>query len=124
MHQVLVIDDAVVYVEQLVMALTSHHIVVVNCIMRGTAEKLRHEAEQVMKQSKSEGPYVDYNEFKITVEGEVWFAPTMAHSELNDLNLDDTWSLVERAMQVWVSRGQANRFLYTNRARHIVASSG
>lgn len=97
MHQVLVIDDAVVPIEQLVMALRS----LLNCTMRRTAEKLRYEAEQVMKRSKREEPYVDYNEFEIIVDAERWFAPTMSHSELNDLSLADTWSLVERAMRVW-----------------------
>jgi len=124
MHQVLVIDDAIVDIEQLVMALRSHHIVVLNCTMRRTAEKLRHEAEQVMSRSKREEPYVDYNEFEITVEAERWFAPTMSHSELNDLNLADTWNLVERAIRVWVSRGRANHFLYTNRSRTVAASAG
>lgn len=123
-HQVLVIDDALVHIEQLVMALRSHHIVVLNCTMRRTAEKLRYEAEQVMKRSTREEPYVDYNEFEIIVETERWFAPTMSHSELNDLSLADTWSLVECAMRVWVSRGRPNHFLYTNRTRTVAASAG
>ncbi|PSS59213.1 hypothetical protein [Pseudomonas sp. BBP2017] len=117
MHQVVVIDETVVHVEQLVKALRSHHIVVLNCIMRGTAQKLQKDAELMMKNWSHEGPDVYYNEFEIKIEGERWFAPTMTHSELNDLNLTDTWNLVQRAMEIWVARGRANHFIYTNRTR-------
>lgn len=119
MHQVAVLDHAVIEVSELVDALNDHHVVVMNSLMRGQARELKNETTQGMRRWNGKGPDAYYYEFEVKVAGDRWFAPTMTHSDLNTLNLADTGKLVQRAMEVWVARGSALHFLYTNTAPRV-----
>ncbi|URM27070.1 hypothetical protein LLY42_24945 [Pseudomonas frederiksbergensis] len=116
MHQVAVLDHAVIEVSELVDALKAHHVVVMNSLMRGQARELKNKATLAMRRWNGEGPDAYYYEFEVKVAGDRWFAPTMTHSDRNNLNLFETGKLVQRAMEVWVARGSALHFLYTNTA--------
>ncbi|MFJ3449680.1 hypothetical protein ACIPM0_15875 [Pseudomonas sichuanensis] len=118
MHQVAVLNNTTIYIEDLVKRLDDHHIVVINSTMREQAQGLRDKAVRAMQDWKDRGPIIIYSEFEVVVSPHLrWFAPTIWHAGNNELNLSQTGRLVERAVQIWVARGSANQFLYTNRAQ-------
>lgn len=124
MHQVAVLDHAKIEVSELVEAFEAHSIVVINSIIdRDRAHVLRDETTLAMKSWNGTGPDVYYNEFEVIVGDQRWWAPTLTHSDRNNLDLSDTRKLVQRAMETWVARGCAFHFVYSNTAPRTCETS-
>lgn len=122
MYQVLIVNDAEVPARDLAEMLNAHHVVVLNAYMRGQPEKLRDEVRKLFKDRQGRVPHIRYDEPVATLNGEPCWMPTMIHEGLNDLDFFRTQELVRRAVEVWVNRGSANHFLYTNIAK--IAETG
>lgn len=114
MYQAVVLNHTVIDVEDFVDELNDHHVVVLNSIMDERASQLREQAEAMMKNWRGEGPSVYYYQPRIFIEGDPWWIPAFMHSTKHQLNLCATTRLVQRAVEMWRSRGSAERFLYTN----------
>ncbi|MDI3373696.1 hypothetical protein QLG06_04920 [Pseudomonas sp. V104_6] len=122
MHQVLIVDDAEVHAKELAEMLRAHHIVVLNALMRGQPEKLRDEVIEELKDWRGRAPFIRYDEPVVSVNGDPCWMPTMIHEDLNALGFFQTQDLVKRAVEKWLARGAANRFLYTNTAKILEIS--
>lgn len=117
MYQVMVLNHTGLDIRELVKELNTHHIVVINSTMRKQAKALHQQVLLAMRDWRGNGPTIIYSEFEVVVSPhQRWFAPTLWHSDLNELDLTDTGRIVERAIQTWSARGSGDRFLYTNRA--------
>jgi len=118
LHQVFISDDAEVEIDELLVLLKAHCIVVLNAVMRTQARDIRKLASAAIKDYRGEGPYVHLFEFEVPMDNERWSMPTLTltHSTRNQLNIEQTHRIVDRATRVWVDRGMANHFLYTNSA--------
>lgn len=116
MHQVFISDDAEVEIDELLVLLKAHCIVVLNAVMRTQARDIRKLANAAIKDYRGEGPHVHLFEFEVPMDNERWSMPTLTHSIRNQLNIEQTYRIVDRATRVWVDRGMANHFLYTNSA--------
>jgi len=114
LHQVFISDDAEVEIDELLILLNAHHIVVLNAVMRTQARDIRKLASAAIKDYRGEGPHVHLFEFEVPIDTERWSMPTFTHSTRNQLDIEQTYRIVDRATRVWVDRGMANHFLYTN----------
>ncbi|MNI44536.1 hypothetical protein D3C73_989160 [compost metagenome] len=114
MHQVFISNDAEVEINELLTLLNAHHIVVLNAVMRTQARDIRNLASAAIKDYRGQGPQVHLFEFEVPMDTERWSMPTFTHSKRNQLNIEQTHRIVDRATRVWVDRGMANHFLYTN----------
>ena len=116
MHQVFISDDAEVEIDELLALLYAHCIVVLNAVMRTQARDIRKLASAAIKDDRGEGPHVHLFEFEVPMDTERWSMPTFTHSTRNQLDIEQTHRIVDRATRVWVDQGMANHFLYTNSA--------
>lgn len=116
MHQVFINDDAEVEIDELLDWLKAHRIVVLNAVMRTTARDIQKRASEAIKDYRGKGPHVHLFEFEVLMNNERWSMPTFTHSARNLLDIAQTHRIVDRATRVWVDRGMANNFLYTNNA--------
>lgn len=114
MHQVFISDDAEVEIDELLTLLNAHHIVVLNAVMRTQARDIRKLASAAIKDYRGEGPNVHLFEFEVPMDTERWSMPTFTHSTRNQLDIEQTHRIVDRATRVWVDRGMAKHFLYIN----------
>jgi hypothetical protein len=117
LHQVFISDDAEVDIDELLTRLNAHHIVVLNAVMRTRARDIKKLASAAIKGYRGEGPHVHLFEFEVPMDNERWSMPTFTHSTRNQLDIEQTHRIVDRATRVWVDRGMANHFLYTNSAK-------
>ncbi|WP_060518855.1 hypothetical protein [Pseudomonas sp. NBRC 111134] len=116
MHQVFINDDAEVEIDELLDLLKAHRIVVLNAVMRTTARDIQKRASEAIKDYRGEGPHVHLFEFEVLMNTERWSMPTFTHSTRNQLDIEQTHRIVDRATRIWVDRGMSNHFLYTNNA--------
>jgi len=115
MYQAVVLNHTVIDAETIVDELNDHHVVVLNSIMDETVDLLRQQAQDKMKNWRGIGPAIYYYQPCLMIEGDPWWIATLMHSTKHALNLNETTRLVQRAVEIWISRGSAERFLYTNR---------
>jgi len=115
MYQAVVLDHTILDAETIVDELNTHHVVVLNSIMDETVELLRKQAQGKMKNWRGKGPDIDYFHPCLMIEGDRCWIATLMHSTKHTLDLNETTRLVQRAVEIWRSRGSAERFLYTNR---------
>jgi len=115
MYQAVVLNHTVIDVRDIVDDLNDHHVVVLNSVMDDTASQLRKQAEAEIKNWRGEGPSIYFYQPRIMIDGDPWWLSTFMHSTKHQLNFFETTKLVQRAIEIWISRGSAERFLYTNR---------
>lgn len=115
MYQAVVLNHTVIDVEGFVDELNDHYVVVLNSIMDERAGQLRDQAEAEMKNWRGKGPSVYHYQPRIMIEGYPCWISTFMHATKHQLNFCETTRLVQRAVDIWRSRGSAERFLYTNR---------
>lgn len=115
MYQAVVLNHTAIDVEDIVAELNDHHVVVLNSIMDEQASQLRRQAEAEMKNWRGNGPSIFSYQPRIMIEGYPCWISTFMHSKKHQLNFAETTRLVQRTVDIWRSRGSAERFLYTNR---------
>ena len=115
MYQAVVRNHTIIDVEDFVDELNTHHVVVLNSIMDERARELVKQAEIEMKNWRVDGPSVFFYEPRIMIDGYPRWISTFMHSTKHQLDFCETTRLVQRAVETWISRGSAERFLYTNR---------
>lgn len=115
MYQAVVLNHTVIDAETIVDELNTHYVVVLNSIMDEAVGLLRKQAQEKMKNWRGKGPDIYYYQPRITIDDEPWWIATFMHSTKHTLDISETTRLVQRAVEIWRSRGSAERFLYTNR---------
>lgn len=84
-------------------------------LMDEAADLLRKQAQEKMKNWRGKGPDIYYYQPRLTIDDEPWWIATFMHSTKHTLDINETTRIVQRAVEIWRSRGSAERFLYTNR---------
>jgi len=115
MYQAVVLNHTLIDAETIVDELNAHHVVVLNSIMDETVNLLRKQAQDKMKNWRGKGPDIYYYQPRLSINDEPWWIATLMHSTKHTLDINGTTRLVQRAVEAWISRGSAERFLYTNR---------
>ncbi|MEQ9725402.1 hypothetical protein ABRP29_07155 [Pseudomonas sp. WHRI 8822A] len=115
MYQAVVLNHTVIDAETIVDELNAHHVVVLNSLMDEAVDLLRKQAQEKMKNWRGKGPDIYYYQPRLTIDDEPWWIATFMHSTKHTLDINETTRLVQRAVEIWRSRGSAERFLYTNR---------
>lgn len=115
MYQAVVLNHTAIDAETIVDELNTHHVVVLNSIMDEAVGLLRKQAQEKMKNWRGKGPDIYYYQPRLTIDDEPWWIATFMHSTKHTLGINETTRLVQRAVEIWRSRGSAERFLYTNR---------
>lgn len=121
MYQTVVLNRTVIDARDIVDELNDHHVVVLASIMDDTASQLRKQTEVEMKDWRGEGPSIYSYQPRIVIDGDPWWLSTFMHSTKHQLNFLETTKLVQRAVETWILRGSAERFLYTNRVTRNLA---
>ncbi|PAU64430.1 hypothetical protein BZL41_09975 [Pseudomonas sp. PIC25] len=116
MQSVVFLDDAEVALDDLVDALETHGVVVLDSMFRGPARVLRDQAVNAM-QLNNEEEVINHCELEVFVGGELSYVTTFFYSGKHLFHHQRSQCLVERAMAEWVAKGQPRYYVFRDRVR-------
>ncbi|ETU79896.1 hypothetical protein Q095_00349 [Pseudomonas aeruginosa PS50] len=114
MYQVVVLNRAIIDADTIADELNDHHVDEI-------VGQLRKQAEDKMKNWRGKGLSIYYYQPRLMIEGDPYWIATLMHSTKHFLNFTETTRLIQRAVETWISRGSAERFLYTSRITRVLS---